>query len=648
MDPNERNKIEDLKQSLYERDAPKIKTNRKLRYSDEESDLPRDWGRAEEEKEEVVLNQEYEDNSKRGMSFFTKLLISSFVFCVLAVGVGAYMFFNGSNFISGDNIDIKITGPISISGGSPSKFEVTVINKNNVALKTVDLHIKFPAGSTDPVDTTTLLEDVRYVMGDIPAGGSASKSVESVIFGEQNSQKKILATVTYGIAGSSSVFTKENSHDVLISASPIVVSINSIKETISGQSFDVRLNIKSNSTNTIKNVLVKAVYPFGFSFKTSSLKPLTIDNTVWNIGDIPPGGERTVSVTGSLTGEDDELRVFNFSVGARNPTNPNIIGTAFMDVQQEINIRKPFISLDISIDGDTGLADKNAKFGKSTNVRIRWANNLPETVKNLVIVAHLDGSAYDKTYVTSWGGYYRSGTDDMIWDQRTNPELATVSAGASGNLTFNVTPSESGGALSNITNPEINIQVYATGDRVSNINVPMKTGETARRIKVSTETNLSGRILRNSGPFINTGPIPPVSDRTSTYTVVWSIDNTNNVVTNAVVTATLPPYVTWTGQVSPQSEDIKYDSNSGLVTWNVGRINTYTSSSGRKEVAFQVSVEPSVEHVGTSPIIVNQARLTGLDNWTKESIENAQIYLTTSFSTDTTFRPGDGVVVKAP
>ena len=56
-----------------------------------------------EEEPVVRLNDEYEDHS---MSFFTKLLIGSAIFCVIAVGLGLYLFLNGANLISGNNINI--------------------------------------------------------------------------------------------------------------------------------------------------------------------------------------------------------------------------------------------------------------------------------------------------------------------------------------------------------------------------------------------------------------------------------------------------------------------------------------------------------------------------------------------------------------
>ncbi len=643
MMPEEKNRIESLKQSLYSRSAPDIRSRRKFRITNEASDIQRDW---EHEKEPIdgSTSDAASAEGHHGMSFFTKLLIYSVVFCLAAVGIGAYIFFNGANFISGNNIEIDISGPVSVPGGAPVSFAITVRNKNTVALKTADLAVRFPPGTTDPTDTTQSLEVYREVLGDIPSGGSVTKTVEAVIFGEQNLQKKIIADVTYGIAGSNSVFTKESSYDVVVNASPVVMSVSSLEEAISGQTFDMNVSIKSNSTNTVKNVIMRATYPFGYVFKSSVPQPLTGDGNVWSIGDIPPGGERKISIKGALTGEDSDLKVFHFNVGARSPSNPTMIGTTFLETEQVLTIEKPFISIAIDIDNDSSIGDHVGNIGRSLTVNLRWANNLPETLSNVEIAAHLAGSAYDKNNVSAWTGYYRSSTNDIVWDQRTNPELASLSAGGSGTLSFSITPSESQGSDTHILNPEITISGSASGDRTSSNKVLLNTGSIVRKVKVVTSASLKGRITR-SGPIANTGPIPPVAEQKTTYTVNWSVDNTSNAISEAIVTATLPPQVSWTGQISPSGENISFEKNTGVVTWHVGSVEPFTSGTGTKrEVQFQVSLEPSVNQIGTAPILINQAYFTGKDMWTKSKVESNQGYLTTSFSSDPIFRSGDEVV----
>src|SRR3954470_7383659 len=123
----DRSRIDELNKSLYSRNAQEIRAGRKNHFTQKEFEVNTDWEHPEEPLSEIKLTDHYEDNS---MSFFTKLLIGSFVFFVIAVGIGAYLLFNGANIVSANNVDIQVSGPISVSGGEPISLNVQVLNKN--------------------------------------------------------------------------------------------------------------------------------------------------------------------------------------------------------------------------------------------------------------------------------------------------------------------------------------------------------------------------------------------------------------------------------------------------------------------------------------------------------------------------------------
>ena len=640
---DDHNRIEDLKQSLYSRNAPDVRTRRKLRFSERSSDVQNAWKEPEQRDEPVVLSASYEDHS---MSFFTKLLIGSVVFCVIAVGIGAYIFLNGSNFISADNISIDMNGPVSVAAGTPVSIDITVTNKNSVALTGADLEADFPAGTTDPANPGASLTTYRQLLGDIAPGASVTETVKAVIFGEENLQKEIAATVTYGVKGSTAVFTKTQSYDVLINSSSATLAVSAYQQIVSGQPFDMTVDFKSNSASVLKGIVVKATYPFGYAFVSSSIAPQP-DKATWELGDIPPGGSRSIVIHGTLSGEDSDVRAFHFSAGAAGGT-ASTIGTLYAETEQDIAIQKPFISATVSVNGDNASTDFVAQFGHPLQVQVKWQNNVPETLSNVVITAHLSGTAYDPTQVDANGGYFRSSTNDIVWSQQTNPELATVAAGAAGTLTFAVTPSQASATGVQAVDPQIIAAVGVSADRTQESGSPTETASVTRNIDISSDVSLTGRVVRAAGPFASSGPIPPQVDQKTTYTIVWTVDNTSSAVGNAQVTATLPPYVSWVGQTSPSSEDITYDQPSGTVIWNIGNVSTYTyGTSNRREADFQVSLLPSVDQVGQAPILINQAALTATDNFTNAALTDTQGYLTTSYSTDPSYKEGDETVVKA-
>jgi len=481
----------------------------------------------------------------------------------------------------------------------------------------------------------------------MPAGWATSTSISAVIFGEENTQKEITVSLTYSVKGSSAIFTKEQTYDVLINSSPITVTASSFSSVTSGQAFDMTVNLKSNSQNALKNVLLKAQYPFGYTFISANLPPLS-DHVTWKIGDIPPGGERSIVIHGTLQGEDTDSRSFQFSVGAQSSGNAATIGTEYAIVEQSLVIEKPFITLGIGIDSDQSSSDHVGAFEQPERVVVSWFNNLPSSVSNAVITVDLSGTAYDKTKVQPDVGYFNSAKNEIVWNQQTNPELASPAGGASGAVSFVITPADNGTSVRPVINPILSISAGVSADRTQETGVSgALSAVVSRTVKVASSVALSGRLVRTVGPFVNTGPIPPKVEQKTTYTVVWTIDNTSNAVDNAQVTATLPPYVTWLGNVSPSTENVTYDANSGTITWNAGNVSTNSSgSSDRRAVAFQISLFPSVNQAQTVPTLVNPATLTATDDFTGTALQSTQDFLTTSYSTDPAYKQGNEMVAK--
>ncbi len=639
MNPDDKSKIDELNRGLYSRNTPDIRTKRRLRFQEDNTDVESDWKHPVEESVTSNTTEEYKDS---GMSFLTKILISSIIFFILALGVGALLVFHGNNVVSANNVDININGPVSVAAGEKVSFEIQVANHNNITLQTVDLSVDFPTGTIDVVDKNKSLSNTRELIPDIVGGGVGQKTVNVIMYGQENTTKQIKVLVEYRVQGSNAVFQKEKVFDVLIASSPLNLTVSAFKEVNAGQEFELSVNLVSNSKEVINNLILHAIYPFGFTFISSDIKPGS-NNNVWRIGDIPPGGKRVVKIKGKLDAQNDEVRVFRFSLGAGKTNNDNQIATEFVSSSQEVSITKPFMTIGVSINGDENSKEFAGQFDSPVKVDIGYFNNLQTPVIDGEIRVKLSGSAFDKVQVEPQDGLYQSATNEIVWNSVTSRELNTIEAGGNGRVTFSVTPRDLSNSAKLITNPDLNINVNIKGKRNSESNVPESIVSTAsRRVKISSGLALGGQILRASGPIQNSGPIPPKAEQTTTYTVVWTVDNTVNTLSNVVVQSSLPPNVKWVGTVSPTNEDVRYDPITGGLEWSVGSIQTYTAGTAkRRQVAFQVSITPAINQVGSILNLVNATTLTAVDDFTGQTLKSNLGVLTTRFSTDPGFKEGD-------
>jgi hypothetical protein len=645
MNQEEKSQIDELKDTLYSRNAPDIRTKRRLRFgSGDVDEIKTDWEHPEIKDEDVEFNKKYKDTS---MSFFTKLLIFSIIVFVLALGAGAYLLFNGSNIISADNIDINIGAPVSVAGGEPISFDIQVSNKNNIKLEAVDVSVDFPAGTVDAIDTTKELKNFREAMADIEPNMIGKKTVSAVVYGEENSKKEIKVTIDYRVKGSSSLFQKEKVIDLLISSSPLTLAVSSFKEVNSGQEFELSVAMNSNSKETIKNVLLKAVYPFGFTYISSDNKPIA-DNSLWRIGDIPPNGKKVIKIKGKLDGQDDESRVFRFTTGAQSAKNEKVIGTEYITSTQDISIKKPFITVGVALNGDAESTEYVGEYNDPIRVEVSYFNNLPTAVIDGEIHVKLSGTAYDKLSVSPDQGLYKSENNEIIWNGITTNELKNIPAGGSGKVSFSITPKNASNSSRIVINPDMSIDVSVNGSRRSESNVPENIVSSAKRhIRISSDISLAGQVTRSGGPFMNSGPIPPKAEQATTYTLIWTIDNTSSSVSNAQVKSSLPPYMKWVGKTDPSTENVSYNSVNGQIVWDVGNMGTYNpSNTHRRQVAFQVSLTPSVTQVGQVLNIINQSTFTAQDDFTNQQLNSTLNALNTRYSTDPTYKDGDEIIAR--
>lgn len=644
MREEENSKIENLKKSLYSRNAPEIRTKRRLRFSDDDNNINTDWEHEAPKPILSELNKEYKNNS---MSFFTRILLWSFMFFIISVGIGTLLVYKGSNIVSAKNVDISINGPVSISGGEPFNFQVQVSNQNNIKLETVDLAIEYPSGTTDVNDSFKELKNTRELIDDIAPGGVGQKSVSAVLYGEENSKKEIKVSVEYRVKGSNAIFQKIKTFDVLISSSPISINVTAFKEVNSGQEFEMTAVINSNSKEVIKNLLFKAYYPFGYTYISSDIKPLS-DNSTWRIGDIPPGSKKTIKIRGKLDGQDDDLRVFKFSTGAFSVRNEKVIATEFTNNSHEVSIKKPFMTVKVLADGNEENQDYIGSFNQPIRVELPYFNNLQTPIIDGEIRVKLSGSAFDRLSVNTDDGLYNSSEQVIVWNGITNNQLRNIEGGGTGKVSFTIIPRDLSTVQKSISNPFLKIDVSVKGNRNSESNVPESlTSTVSKQVRIPSTASLTGQVMRTKGPFQNTGFIPPKSDQPTTYTIALDVDNTSNTVSNAIVDTSLPPYVQWAGKISPESEDIVYNQADGQIRWNIGNISTYTrGTSKHKQVFFQVIVKPSVTQIDQIPVILNQSQFTAQDDFTGETLKSNLGSLTTSYQGDPSYKEGDGRVTR--
>lgn len=659
MTTDDRDKIEQLKKRLYSisEEPPEIKRARLQHHKD---DIAHSFGSEGEQsadqgdhapasplqsKKEFITHLSDEKKSP----ILGRILIVS-IFALIASGIFAwYVYATGGNYISADNIDVKVIGPVATPAGEVLTLDIDMFNGNTEKIESVDLIVQYPDGTRRADDRITTILSDRLPVGDIERGQTVRRQIRVLLFGEENVKKDIKLTVEYRVTGSIILFRKEKVYPIYIGSAPVSVEVTNFKEVVPNQSTTFKATVTSNSQNVVRNLVFKAEYPSGFKYEKGTPSP-TFGNNTWTLGDLKPGDKREIDITGQIVGDANIERYFGFIAGTEDPLDASKIAIKLVESREKISIKKPFLAGDISLN-KVGSATFVGTAGDMIRGEIVWQNNLNVPVYDAVLELKLNGASLDKTKVEGDQGFYSSQNNTITWDRHVVSGLAEIQPGDAGTFQFSLAslpPTLQNN--STLRRQAIALELNIKAKRLSENRVPEEIkSNTTRTIKIASGVKLSSRLVRNIGPFENTGPMPPVAEEASTYTVLNSVTNSFNTVNGLVYTAKLPSYVTWLGKVYPElaATNVKYNADTREITWNLGDISPGVGfNSSQREFSYQVSFSPSVSQVGTEPTIIQVQRIAGKDPFVEGIVESSVDAMGTNIATDPKFQYGWEKVVE--
>lgn len=597
------------------------------------------WEVEDKEQDEHVVQE-----LSKSKPFLTIWAMLAGAFALLSVAAAVAYIVGGAGAVSAGRVDIRILGPHTISGGSILELNVSVTNNNPEVLELADLLVHYPSGTRVPTDLATDMTTQRIPLGVIPAGSTRSGTVRAAVFGVSGDNKDIAVELEYRTKGSNALFVAEGHHNILITSDTLDVVIEANEESISGQQVDMVVTVASRAGVLLRDVILRADYPFGFLPDKFDPRP-TDGEDYWEIGDMAPGEEYTLRVSGKVKGESGDERTVRFRTGLRSDKTDTTIETELAKAKHIMELQRPFLGVAMLVE-DYTTAKYRGHTGETVPVEIYWKNNLPVALSNVVLAASIYGEGVDPYTVSADKGFYRSIDSVAIWDKTTTKgELGSLAAGAKGSFLLRITPRVREQLIGK-EDPVINIEIHAAGQRLSETGVPETLQSTVKEvIKIASDVTLSSRALYRENPFTSVGPLPPRVHKETTYAIVWEVTNTTNKMRDVTVSAVLPPYIRWLGVVSPVAENVVYKQAEGSLTWHLGTVLPGTGVGGGepRRVAFNIGFVPSASQVGASPPLVTDQLLKGFDLFAEQELEMEASELNTELEEEG-FVSGQGTV----
>lgn len=645
MQEENKKSVDDLHDKLYSRTADiDIDPNERTPLSEDTSRPRVGWQDTESPEQLAPRPNLYtmSTSSRKTMSVPVKFFLSSLAFFCVALLVAVFFFFTGGNSISPQNIDLTVVMPSVIDGGKTSSVQIVITNRNQADLELADLIITYPNSTRDPAHPGESLMHERQSIGTIAPGQTVQRTAQAVFYGQEGQQQKIAVQLQYNIEGSNAIFERDADVTFTVGSSPVSISVSSPSEAISDQQFAMDIAVQSNAPEAINDVAIQGQYPFGFTVANTS-PTASAGGTLWRLGTLAPGERKVIRLVGSLNGQDGDSRVFYFLAGSNVEETDTRIKVPFLSVPQTLVVHRAFITGQIAVAGQTGKTI-TVPAGSEVQGTVTWANNLPMSVSDVSLKLSFSGPVVDMDSISAQTGFYQSSDGSILWSKDKEGSLGEVAPGQTGTLPFSFSTKAPGAGGTLYSNGSVTLNLTIEGTRQGQTNVPEHISSAAStQVRLSSVASLASQALHFSGPFSNTGPMPPIAGQTTTYTVLWTVSNSSNTIANAAVSATLPSYVNFI--TAAPGSGITYDTKSRTVTWSLGDVKAGTGfGSAARSGAFQVSLSPSTSQRGQSPALTGTATLTGQDRFTQAQVNATAGGPTTQLQNDGNYNSSMGSV----
>ncbi|MBC7981519.1 hypothetical protein H7X65_00415, partial [Candidatus Parcubacteria bacterium] len=573
----------------------------------------------------------FERPRKKKSNFTFGFLIFMLIFFFF-IGAGFYTYINlaqGTNTISTNKVDIKVTGPVNVKSGEVSDFIIDITNNNTSELILSDLVIQYPDGSKSPADRNQDLTNERISIGTIKPGQTIRQKNSIVFFGEQNVKKNIRYSYEFNINDSATIFKTDKDVGVFIAGSPINVVVNNVKEINNNQELTFNIDLSSNTEEVLKNIQLRVEYPFGYRLLEATPKPIS-DNNTWSFDSISPLSSTTIKLKGKFIGEVNVDKNFRFTLGIEDTKTKEML-TVLTTQDTQVAIRKPFVVTRLLIDGDS--ADMKAvTYDQNMKNDLVVTNNLPDAVTDVVVEVSLAGALIDRTSISSSDGFYDSNRDVIFWDKSLNTGLINIPPGESRELSFNMrTLSSSENLIKTLRRSSSDLVINVKAQRLSENRVPENiVASTKKQLRLQTDTVLYSNMAYDKGTY------SPEVNKEVVYKYIGNISNTANTVKDVTFTAKLPPNATWKGVYGPNipPASIKYNQSTRELTISLSDVEAGAGiDKPLREFYFKIGFIPTLTQSGQLPITIMNPTLTATDSFTGEKIQSKTNSMSTSVTT---------------
>ncbi|MFA6525619.1 MAG: hypothetical protein WCT33_05140 [Patescibacteria group bacterium] len=583
---------------------------------------------------------------KRLMGYFGIALL----FMIAVASVAGFFIFNRGNNTGGKSIELSISAPKEISSGEEVLFEVTYLNKENVAINDADVTMMYPEGFHFSHSEPAAANEAHtfWQLKSIPGGMGGKIKIYGQVIGEIDETKTFQATMDYMPANFSSSFREKASHSLEITSSIFDLALKAPLRIVSGQETEIDITVKNNSEINLTNVRITAGYPEGFIINSSDPE-MSEDKQSWFLKTLNASEEKIIKLKGVFTGNPGDTQELNIQLGI-------VMDNGVFRLQNEktalVFIVKPELNLQFTVDGFNQEHSVNPDDMLEFNIAYQNASDLK--LDNVVIQANFTADTQILNFAAmedSRNGIFDEEQKTITWSATEMEELASIVPGATGNISVKI-PVVSSLSPQKSSDSNFSVDAYAKvksleAEDTGNFEVQSESNHVIVKMNSKVELKAEARYYSDDFEKLGTGPIPPMVGEATTYRIFWTVSNLYNDLKNVEVTTLLPDDVSWNGNASGSADTkVTFNRETRTVTC---KIQELPANSGTllpiAKATFDVSITPTISQVGKLVMLTQGSILSARDTFTGLNVLVNDRVITTDLENDVA-ASGRGIVIE--
>jgi len=542
--------------------------------------------------------------------FFNTLIILFIVFVAIAFSSWR------RNTYSKEVLKLEILGPTEVTLAQEVEYIVKYKNNGNFRLENPELIFIPPENS---IKDEKIFE--RQILGKeqlgeaIYPGEEKNIPIKMRLLGKEGEGKIIKASLSYQPKNLKARYESSTSFTTIIKSVPLTFEFDLPSKVESSKDFLFRINYFSNLDYLLTDLRCQIEYPAGFEFVEST--PRSLDKVEWQIPILNKSEGGRIEVTGRISGEIGEAKIFKAKLGIIKDGNFVLL----KEITGGVEIVKLSLYLRQEINGNPQYVALPSDW---LHYEVVFKNIGEDDLNNLFMVNQLEGEAFDFETIKSDLGSAQLGDNSVVFDWKRVPKLQYLAPMEEGKVDFWIKLKDD---LGNVKNPTLRNKIF-----IGQVKEEFIT-------KISSKLEIVQKGYFQDEVFGNSGPLPPTVGKSTTYTIIWQVKNYYSDVKNGKIKAVLPEGVELTGKIFPEEEFSKFafDSQSREIVWSIGDLERGAGVfNPGKTLAFQITFSPKESQRGQTPEIIGQAKIEGLDSWTERDLEVFSPAINTNLPDDPT------------